>query len=198
MLTLDKSIQKSAQESLKTVIKNLQSKGSSVKAGTAVAIDINTGGVICAANYPTYDSATMNKNYESFYLNELLPAIESKYAISKDKDSRIYYGTMYGADFGISLGMTNPDLFGEYWCFSPAHSSVEQFGMIPGKTTFRICWGTKETVHADNYYPSLLSGIKKRGGTVTNLTFEGRPSGMQWKEQFKQRLIAKFSYQTNR
>jgi predicted alpha/beta superfamily hydrolase len=144
------------------------------------------------------DFETMNKNYESFYLNELLPAIESKYAISKDKDSRIYYGTMYGADFGISLGMTNPDLFGEYWCFSPAHSSVEHFGMIPGKTTFRICWGTKETVNADNYYPSLLSGIKKRGGTVTNLTFEGRPSGMQWKEQFKQRLIAKFSYQTNR
>ena len=65
MLTLDKSIQKSAQDSLKTVIKNLQSQGSSVVAGTAVAIDINTGGVICAANYPTYDSATMNKNYES-------------------------------------------------------------------------------------------------------------------------------------
>lgn len=143
------------------------------------------------------DFETMNKNYESFYIEELLPSIESKYAISKDKDSRIFYGTMYAGDFGISLGMTKPDLFGEYWCFSPAHSSVEQFGMIPGKAKFRICWGTKETVNADNYYPSLLSGIKKRGGTVTNLTFDGRPSGMKWKEQFKQRLIEKFSYQTN-
>lgn len=63
MLTLDKVMQKSAQKSLETVVKGLQSEGGSVTAGTAVAVRIDSGDVICAANYPTYDSATMNENY---------------------------------------------------------------------------------------------------------------------------------------
>lgn len=135
---------------------------------------------------------TINNNYLSFYLNELIPAVESKYPISKDKEDRIFYGTMYSADFGITVGMNNPDLFDEYWCFSPGHSSVEQFGMIPGKTKFRICWGTKETVNADDYYPLLTSGIRKRGGSITKWSFEGIPSGRNWRTAFKKCLIEKF------
>jgi len=73
MLTLDKVMQQGAQKSLSTVIKGLQSKGGSVTAGAAVAIRIDTGDVICAANYPTYDSATMNKNYESLASNPYKP-----------------------------------------------------------------------------------------------------------------------------
>lgn len=64
MLTLDKSVQRVAQDALQNTVRELQSKGGSAKAGAAVAIDISTGGVICAANYPTYDLATMSENYE--------------------------------------------------------------------------------------------------------------------------------------
>lgn len=64
MLTLDKKIQRSAQNSLEKTVKDLKADGSSVIAGTAVAVKIDTGKVICAANYPTYDSATLGKNYE--------------------------------------------------------------------------------------------------------------------------------------
>lgn len=64
MLTLDKSIQRTAQNSLQNMVLKLRSEGGTAKAGAAVMIDIDTGGVICAANYPTYDSATMNQNYE--------------------------------------------------------------------------------------------------------------------------------------
>jgi penicillin-binding protein 2 len=63
MLTLDKVMQRSAQDSLKTVVTKLQSEGGSVTAGAAVAVRIDSGAVICAANYPSYDSATMNKEY---------------------------------------------------------------------------------------------------------------------------------------
>lgn len=63
MLTLDKNMQRSAQDTLAKVVKELQSKGGSAEAGTAVAVRIDSGEVICAANYPTYDSATMNENY---------------------------------------------------------------------------------------------------------------------------------------
>lgn len=138
----------------------------------------------------------INRNYSAFYLNEFIPAMESKFAISKEKDSRIFYGTLFSADFGISLGMKQSDLFGEYWCFSPAQSNMEIYGMIKGKTRFNICWGNKETVNDDNYYPALLSGIRKRGGVVDDWTFDGRPSGMHWKNAFKECLVEKFGYKT--
>lgn len=63
MLKLDKAIQRTAQDSLANAVRTLQSRGGTAKAGSAVMIDIETGGVICAANYPTYDSATMHDNY---------------------------------------------------------------------------------------------------------------------------------------
>ncbi len=64
MLTLDKNIQRKAQDSLRKTILGLQKEGGTAVAGAAVAVDIDTSNVICAANYPTYDSATMSKNYD--------------------------------------------------------------------------------------------------------------------------------------
>ena len=65
MLTLDKKIQRSAQDSIERTVKELQSKGGTATAGAAVAVHINSGKVICAANYPTYDSATIGEKYDS-------------------------------------------------------------------------------------------------------------------------------------
>lgn len=65
MLTLDKTIQRTAQNTLESTVRELQSQGGTAKAGAAVMMDIHTGGIICGANYPTYDSATMNQNYEA-------------------------------------------------------------------------------------------------------------------------------------
>ncbi len=69
MLTLDKNMQRIAQNSLATTVKGLQSTGGSARAGSAVVIDINTGDVLTAANYPTYDSATLGENYNSLAEN---------------------------------------------------------------------------------------------------------------------------------
>ena len=65
MLTLDKKIQRSAQDSIERTVKELQSKGGTATAGAAVAVHINSGKDICAANYPTYDSATIGEKYDS-------------------------------------------------------------------------------------------------------------------------------------
>lgn len=73
MLTMDKVMQRKAQDSLSRIVKQLQSEGGSVVAGTAVAMRIDSGQVLCAANYPTYDSATMNKEYESLASNPAKP-----------------------------------------------------------------------------------------------------------------------------
>ncbi len=73
MLTLDKVMQRSAQDSLAQVVRKLQSEGGSVTAGSAVAVRIDSGSVICAANYPTYDSATMGEKYETLVKDPAKP-----------------------------------------------------------------------------------------------------------------------------
>ena len=76
MLSLDKNIQRLAQDSLAAKVKVLRSKGSSCKAATAVVIDVTTGKVMAAANYPTYDSATMNKNYNQLAADPAKPLMD--------------------------------------------------------------------------------------------------------------------------
>lgn len=75
MLTLDRAIQREAQDALANTILTLQSEGGTAVAGAAVAIDINSGSVICAANYPTYDLATLGEMYESISNAEVSPLI---------------------------------------------------------------------------------------------------------------------------
>ena len=73
MLTLDKKIQRSAQDSIARTVKELKEKGGTATAGAAVAVHINSGKVICAANYPTYDSATIGKNYDTLVKDSAKP-----------------------------------------------------------------------------------------------------------------------------
>lgn len=64
MLTLDAKMQRTVQDALSATVRELQSKGGTATAGAAVVININTGGVITSANYPTYDIATLSENYD--------------------------------------------------------------------------------------------------------------------------------------
>lgn len=67
VLTLDSRIQRKTQDLLESAVKGLRATGGTATAASAVVIDVNTGGILCGANYPTYDSATMSEKY-----NELL------------------------------------------------------------------------------------------------------------------------------
>lgn len=76
MLSIDKNLQRKTQDSLEKWVKNIQSKGGSCKAGSAVAIDIDTGKVLTSANYPTYDSATLGKEYDNLVNNPAKPLMD--------------------------------------------------------------------------------------------------------------------------
>lgn len=65
MLTIDAKMQRTVQDALANTVKSLQSQGGTARAGAAVVIDVNTGGVITSANYPTYDSSKMSENYDA-------------------------------------------------------------------------------------------------------------------------------------
>ncbi len=73
MLTLDAKMQRTVQDALATTVQTLQSEGGTVTAGSAVVIDINTGGVITSANYPTYDTANLSENYEQLLADPSKP-----------------------------------------------------------------------------------------------------------------------------
>ena len=73
MLTLDAKMQRTVQDALANSVRELQSKGGTVTAGSAVVIDINTGGVITSANYPTYDTANLSENYDKLLADPSKP-----------------------------------------------------------------------------------------------------------------------------
>lgn len=73
MLTIDAKIQRTVQDALATTVQTLQSEGGTATAGSAVVIDIKSGGVITSANYPTYDTATMSENYEQLLADPTNP-----------------------------------------------------------------------------------------------------------------------------
>ena len=73
MLALDKILQRKTQDSLSRTIRTLQMEGGSAVAGAAVAIRIDSGNVLCAANYPTYDSSMLGKYYDSFLKDPAKP-----------------------------------------------------------------------------------------------------------------------------
>ncbi len=73
MLTLDKNMQRTAQDSLETVVRKLQSEGGAAKGGAAVAVRIDSADILCAANYPTYDSATMGEIYNQLLQDPAKP-----------------------------------------------------------------------------------------------------------------------------
>ncbi len=64
-LTLDKNVQISAQQALKDTIRQLAVDKIYANAGAAVAINVKTGGVLAAVNYPTYTYEQYTEDYDS-------------------------------------------------------------------------------------------------------------------------------------
>ncbi len=105
MLTLDKNIQKTAQDALSETVRTLQAEGGTAKAGTAVMMDINTGGVLCAANYPTYDLATLGENYDELLKNPANPltnrAFQGVYPIGSTIKPAVATAALENDEYGL-------------------------------------------------------------------------------------------------
>ncbi len=68
MLTIDRNIQSVAQQSLKELIDKLSNTNDpntrSANAGSIVVMNVNTGAVLAAVTYPSYDNETYTKEYD--------------------------------------------------------------------------------------------------------------------------------------
>ncbi len=63
ILSLDKTLQISAQDALQDLILELQKKNSEVSGGSIVVSNVKTGNIITAANYPSYNMEDYNEKY---------------------------------------------------------------------------------------------------------------------------------------
>lgn len=79
VVSLDIGLQELAERSLANAIENLAASktedqdGYDVDAGSVVVMNVNTGEVLAAANYPTYDPADYNANYKKMAEAEVTP-----------------------------------------------------------------------------------------------------------------------------
>lgn len=138
--------------------------------------------------------AGLFKNHYDYFVNEFIPYIEKKAPVSRSGQDRVFFGTSNSADFGITLSIRQQGLMYEFWCFSPVYSDVSGYGLIETPTRYRICWGMKEEVGNEEYFPNLLKDIRKRGGDVTSWVFNGGHDRSWWKYWFSEELKRKFPY----
>ena len=78
--TLNRDLQKTCNEALETLIKNLQAtakehKGKEATSGAVVVIDVKTGGILACANYPSYDLNLYSTNYSQYSQDAGLPLL---------------------------------------------------------------------------------------------------------------------------
>lgn len=72
------------------------------------------------------DEMGMNENFLSFFVDELIPYIESNYSVSDSKDQRAILGTSLGGLNATYFGFSRPDVFGKIAIQSPAYWYREQ------------------------------------------------------------------------
>ena len=136
--------------------------------------------------------AQLFENHNQFFVNEFIPYIEKEAPVSKSAADRIFFGTSNSADYGITLSLRNQGLISEYWCYSPVYSDIKDYGMRSSETSYRICWGIKEEVGMEDYFPDLLKDIRKRGGKVHSWVFNGGHDRDMWKYWFSEELKTRF------
>lgn len=71
VLTIDIDVQLAAEKAIRETVADIYAKsgetkhGADVAGAAAVALDVNTGEIICIASYPDYDVTSYNKNYSA-------------------------------------------------------------------------------------------------------------------------------------
>lgn len=80
ILTLDKNLQLASQNALKTFITELNSSGGRSTGGAIVVIDVDTGGLLTGATYPSYTYEEYATNYSSLAADKNTPLLNRAFS----------------------------------------------------------------------------------------------------------------------
>lgn len=140
-------------------------------------------------------SSRGNGSWEGFIVNELLPAIESKYSVWQTPAGRAIGGISRGAYWSIEIAFQHPDLFGIVGAHSPAITSDLLIGTPAGFSMLSMARSIGEIrtlrIHLDagdrdwaQRGMRQLSGDLSRAGIVhTVSTGEGIHADAYWKSR---------------
>ncbi len=183
--------------------------GNWVKNGLPEAADLQVGlGMLppFVAVMPATDESSANggkfryssqgkASWEGFVVNELLPAIESKYSVWQTPAGRAIGGISRGAYWSIEIGFQHPDLFGIVGGHSPAITADLLIGAPPGFSMLSLARSVEELkmlrIHLDagnrdwaqSGVRALSADLRAAGIVHTTSTGEGMHSDAYWKSR---------------
>jgi len=132
-------------------------------------------------------------NHIGFFAEELIPYIEKRYSVSKERSSRFFYGASNGAGFGITLSRIHPELFSELICFSPLGEKVKSIKWRPNiSPTLHIAYGSNEDFAMDKYQ-ALVKRLKKQKYRYTAIVYDGGHERLKWEREFVRELGSIFA-----
>ncbi len=115
--------------------------------GRAMADDRATGNIMAA------DKVAAFSNFEGDLLNDLIPYVEQKYQVLKDKNSRGIAGLSMGGGQSLNFGLGNLDKFAWIGGFSSAPNTKQPEALIPdvnaARKNIRLLWvscGTEDNL----------------------------------------------------
>lgn len=115
--------------------------------GRAMADDRATGNVMAA------DKVAAFSNFEGDLLNDLIPFIEQKYQVLKDRNSRGIAGLSMGGGQSLNFGLGNLNKFAWIGGFSSAPNTKQPEALIPdvnaARKSIRLLWvscGTEDNL----------------------------------------------------
>ncbi len=153
----------------------------------------------------------LGDNYLRFITEELIPYIENKYSISKNKSDRIVGGISMGGLISFYAGITNSNLFGKILCISThwplsviqnRESIVEEYFPIWNKyinqqdsTKIYFDYGTENIDSWYSFSQNQLNDLLKDAQAQTSiqfkcLKFEGQSHSMSdWKSRIGDAIL---------
>ena len=138
------------------------------------------------------DWANFAKSIQSHLIDDVIPLVESKYRVSKDRSSRAIAGLSMGGWQSMSIGLGNMDKFAWIGAFSSGMGSAEEFDkLLPTdakqKDSLRLFWvacGKSDGLYEGNQ--EMAAAAKAKGVAVTWVPSDGGHAWPVWRDYLSQ------------
>lgn len=175
VLTIDKDIQKAAQDALAKKIEELQSKIYSYSlSGAAIVMDVSDNACLAIASYPNYDNSTYVEDYSKLVSDPSKPlwnrALDSTFTPGSTIKPAV---AMAGLEEGVVTSETKILCEGIY-----THYTDYQPGCTGRHGNLDVRWALCHSCNIYFYETARLLGIEKLNRYFTMFGF-GEPTGIE-------------------